>query len=138
MSLSQSDSPIDGVTAVYGVDERSPMVRLRLWLETSEGVFFGIGRALLLAKIEEYGSLKKAAGDLGMSYRAAWGKIKKTEKILGVQLIIQSGSKREGYQLTDFGALLKDRYLFWFNAVEEEAVKKARELFPWPVKSYED
>lgn len=113
-------------------------LRIHLWLETDEGVFFGIGRAQLLAKIEERGSLKKAADELGMSYRAAWGKIRKTETILGVKLISQNDSKREGCQLTDFGSLLKERYFAWFKAVEDVAIRKAREVFPWPVKGYED
>lgn len=118
--------------------EGDSTARIHLWLETAEGVFFGIGRAQVLAKIEERGSLKKAADELGMSYRAAWGKIRKTEAILGVKLITQNGSKREGCQLTDFGSLLKDRYFAWFKAVEEVAIRKAREVFPWPVKSYQD
>ena len=113
-------------------------IRLHLWLETSEGVFFGTGRALLLMKIEEYGSLKKAAEALGMSYRAAWGKIRKTEEVLGVRLIAQKGSKKGGHQLTEHGELLKDKYLMWFQDVERWALRRARELFPWPVKSFEE
>lgn len=58
---------------------------------------------MLLSKVQQHGSLKKAADEMGMSYRAAWGKIKKSEEILGIRLIEQSGSKREGYQLTDSG-----------------------------------
>ena len=50
-----------------------PRIGLNLWLETTEGVLFGMGRAELLDKIEECGSLKKAAEEMGMSYRAAWG-----------------------------------------------------------------
>jgi molybdate transport system regulatory protein len=138
MNRPQGSSPFDDSTAAHGMEKPCPTVRLNLWLETGEGLFFGIGRALLLAKIEEYGSLKKAADGLGMSYRAAWGKIKKTEEVLGVKLIVKSGSKREGCQLTDLGALLKDRYLLWFKAVEEEALRKAREFFPWPVKGYQE
>lgn len=119
------------------MDEQVPTVRLHLWLETREGIYFGMGRALLLAKIEEHGSLKKAADELGMSYRAAWGKIKESEKTLGVKLIIQSGSKKEGCQLTEFGASLKEKYLRWFQTIEKQALRKAQEIFPWAVKSYE-
>ncbi len=119
-------------------EQQEPTIRLHLWLETSEGVFFGTGRALLLMKIEEYGSLKKAAEDLGMSYRAAWGKIRKTEEVLGVRLIAQKGSKKGGHQLTEHGELLKDKYLLWFQDVERWALRRAREIFPWPVKSFEE
>lgn len=113
-----------------------PTIRLHLWLETDEGVFFGAGRAFLLQKIEEHGSLRKAAEDLGMSYRAAWGKIRKTEKVLGVKLIAQCRSKKEGHKLTEEGLLLMEKYLQWFREVEGEALKKAGEIFPWPVHGY--
>ena len=85
---------------------RTPTIRLHLWLETDDGLFFGYGRAQLLEKIEEYGSLKKAADSLGMSYRAAWGKIKASEATLGIPLIVQSSSKRKGCQLTSDGKAL--------------------------------
>jgi len=38
-----------------------PIVRLHMWLETREGVFFGVGRVKLLEQIEKTGSLKAAA-----------------------------------------------------------------------------
>ena len=115
-----------------------PTIRLHLWLETSEGLYFGHGRAMLLSKIQQYGSLKKAAEEMGMSYRAAWGKIKRSEKILGLALIIQCGSKREGYQLTDSGKKLMESYLKWFDEIEDEALKKAREILPISVRSFKE
>jgi molybdate transport system regulatory protein len=63
---------------------KRPVVRLHLWLETEKGVFFGLGRLKLLEQIQSGRSLKGAAESLGMSYRAAWGKIKNTEDVLGV------------------------------------------------------
>jgi molybdate transport system regulatory protein len=120
------------------MDEQPLTVRLHLWLEKEEGICFGMGLALLLVKVDQHGSLKKAADELGMSYRAAWGKIKESERILGVKLIAQSGSKKEGYHLTEFGASLKEKYLRWFKTVEKEALRKAQEVFPWATKGYED
>lgn len=118
--------------------QQEATIRLHLWLETAEGVFFGTGRALLLVKIEQYGSLKKAAEDLGMSYRAAWGKIRKTEEVLGVRLIAQKGCKKGGHRLTEHGELLKEKYLVWFQDVERWALRRAQELFSWPVRSFEE
>lgn len=112
-------------------------LRIHLWLETDEGMVLGIGRAMLLMKVGEYGSLSKAASDLGMSYRAAWGKIRKTEEILGRPLVTRKGNKREGYQLTDYGRLLTERFIRWFNEVEEIALAKAREIFGWQVKPFD-
>ncbi len=113
-------------------------MRLHLWLETVDGLFFGMGRAQLLAKVDQHGSLKKAADDLGMSYRAAWGKIKKTETVVGAKLIVRSGNKRDGYELTEFGRTLLDNFNSWFNEIEDMALSRARELFPWPVESYDE
>lgn len=113
-----------------------PTIRMSLWLETAEGVYFALGRAIILSKIQQYGSLRKAAEEMGMSYRAAWGKIKRSEEIIGAKLIEHSGSKREGYQLTDSGKMLMERYFLWCDEVEREAVKKARELLPFLTKSY--
>lgn len=117
-------------------EQKMPTIRINLWLETGEGLFFGLGRALLLAKIEEHGSLRKAAEELGMSYRAAWGKIRKTEKVLGVSLIAQNGCKRDGHRLTEYGLLLTEKYFQWLREVEASALKRAEEIFPWPVASY--
>jgi molybdate transport system regulatory protein len=119
-------------------DRTRPVVRLHLWLETGEGVLFGSGRAQLLERIVSCGSLKSAADSLGMSYRAAWGKIKKTEEILGFRLIEKSHGNRAGYQLTEFGRLLMASFRQWFDDVERMALARARELFPYDAQGYEE
>jgi molybdate transport system regulatory protein len=128
----------NGCADVEEMKRHEPSIRLHLWLETGDGVVCGAGRAFLLQKIEECGSIRKAAEELGMSYRAAWGKIRKTEKVLGVQLIAQNGSKREGHRLTAAGRLLMEQYVHWFEEVEKEALKKARRIFPWVVKGFKE
>ena len=114
----------------------NPTIRLHLWFETEEGLFFGAGRAQLLNNIEKYGSLKKAAENMRMSYRAAWGKVKKTEEILGAQLIAKSGTNRKGYHLTEFGKEFTEKFILWFDTVEKNALKEAEQIFSWPLKSY--
>jgi molybdate transport system regulatory protein len=109
--------------------ERNCVMHLHLWLETEKGVFFGPGREELLESIERYGSLRKAAVELGMSYRAAWGKIKRTEEVLGLKLIDKAGSYKEGYRLTDTGKAMKEKFSRWRQEVEEDALEKARAIF---------
>jgi molybdate transport system regulatory protein len=104
-------------------------VRLRLWIETEEGLFFGTGRTELLDGIERYGSLRKAADELNMSYRAAWGKIKRTEEILGFRLVEKTASRKEGYRLTEAGRELKEKFDRWIKEVKKQAVKKGRAIF---------
>jgi molybdate transport system regulatory protein len=123
---------------LFIMNNHKPTVRLHLWLEIDNDVFFGYGRAQLLENIAKYGSLKKAAENMGMSYRAAWGKIKKTEAVLGRPLLAKNGSNREGYQLTAFGNELKEKYSFWFEKVEQGALQTAEEIFPWLSRPYKD
>ncbi len=112
------------------MEKDNPTVRLHIWLETDSGVIFGSGRAQLLDNIEKYGSLKKAAENMGMSYRAAWGKIRKTEDILGYKLIVKTG-KNKRYQLSEDGKELTEKFRVWLDKVEQEALREAREIFPW-------
>ncbi|NDV22070.1 winged helix-turn-helix domain-containing protein [Desulfovibrio sp. JC022] len=131
------DPPEMGSTAALAeMDSHNPTIRLHLWLEGGEGVFFGYGRLLLLDRIETCGSLKKASEELGMSYRAAWGKIKQTEQVLGFQLMERVGSRRSGYRLTEAGRVVRDKYFEWFNKVEQDARARAEEIFPWKSKSF--
>jgi molybdate transport system regulatory protein len=107
-----------------------PVVRLHLWLETQGGIFFGLGRLKLLEKIQSGQSLRAAAQSMGMSYRAAWGKIKNTEKVLGVALIEKKSGNRAGYQLTEEGIALMTCFNRWFRDVESYALRRAGVLLP--------
>lgn len=114
-----------------------PTVRLHIWLESHGELFFGIGRAQLLFNIQHYGSIKKAAQNMGMSYRAAWGKIQQSEQALGVKLVEQRGAKREGLRLTREGEELADMFQAWFMAVERCALSQAGAIFPFPVAGFD-
>lgn len=117
--------------------ENRPVVRLHLWLETENGIFFGIGRLKLLERIQAGQSLRGAAESLGMSYRAAWGKIKRTEKVLGVALIEKISGNRAGYRLTAEGSLLVAHFNRWFQEVESYALSRARALLPCSPRAYD-
>lgn len=120
-----------------GKDDFCPRVRLNLWLETDEGMLFGHGRAQLLDQIEKQGSLNKAAKELGMSYRAAWGRLKNTEEVLGESLISKTRG-RKGCSLTSLGERILADYRQWLQEVENFAVMTARKSFPWNIASYEE
>ncbi|MHC4916753.1 MAG: winged helix-turn-helix domain-containing protein [Planctomycetota bacterium] len=80
--------------------------RFKLWIssEDAQGVF-GDGKWRLLAAIERAGSLRAAAQELGISYRKAWGDLKKAEECLGITFIHKhrGGSKGGDTVLTDEG-----------------------------------
>lgn len=112
-------------------------LRINLWLENDDGqFFFGMGRYVLLEQVNECGSLKQAAETLGMSYRAAWGKMKQAEEMLGAPLIEKHGSNRAGYKLTQLGYDLMIRYKNWLKDVEVFALEKAKEHMGWSVLPY--
>jgi molybdate transport repressor ModE-like protein len=77
----------------------------KLWLETDEGHVFGPGVYSLLRKIQEKGTLKEAASSLGMSYRYAWGLIRKAEEKLGEPLISATKGGRHGGGSTEMTEL---------------------------------
>ncbi|WP_027722544.1 winged helix-turn-helix domain-containing protein [Maridesulfovibrio zosterae] len=120
-----------------GEEDFCPRVRLNLWLETEEGMLFGLGRAQLLEQIEKQGSLNKAAKELGMSYRAAWGRIKNTEDVLGDSLVLKTRG-RKGCTLTPLGERVLEDYRQWMQEVENFAVMTARKSFPWKISSFDE
>jgi len=80
--------------------------KLKLWLssEDVEGVF-GDGKWRLLQAIEREGSLRAATDALGISYRKAWGDLRKAEKALGIRFIERHRGGSEGGEshLTEAG-----------------------------------
>ena len=122
---------------VPGEASPRPRVRLHIWLENQGELFFGIGRAQLLYNIQQHGSIKKAAQCMGMSYRAAWGKVHQSEQALGVKLVESRGAKRDGLRLTPAGHELADRFFAWFMAVERCALNSASMIFPFEVAAYQ-
>ncbi len=110
--------------------------RVHLWLEIKAGMFMGLGRVLLLERIDRLGSLNKAAASMGMSYRAAWGRMKKTESLLGKALVDKSGPKRE-YRLTEFGREVVTKFREWQSDVEQYALERAQDIFPWTIHPFD-
>ncbi len=70
------------------------------------------GRARLLSLLKKHKSISKAAKEMGMSYRHAWGTIKKIEKSLGEKVVISKRGGEEGgaSRLTEEGEELLRRY----------------------------
>ena len=111
-------------------------MRMHLWFERDEKIFLGIGRALLLGKIEEYGSLRQAATEMKMSYRAAWGKLKAAEESIGKPLVQKVKGKGQRYELTPVGRQLASQFMQLQHDVETYAMAKAQELFGDNVQYY--
>ncbi|SNR69601.1 molybdate transport system regulatory protein [Humidesulfovibrio mexicanus] len=134
---SKDDSHLD--LADCSMDAHRPsqaVIRLHLWLEGAEGTLFGMGRLQLLERVESCGSIKAAAEELGMSYRAAWGKLKASEEALGAPLVEKLGGNKSGCRLTASGRALAESYRRWFAEVERHALESAADLFPFPCRRF--
>jgi molybdate transport system regulatory protein len=78
----------------------------KIWIEKDGNTVFGMGIYRLLTLVAETGSLHKAAQELRMSYRAAWGKVRDYEEKLGVGLLEKGRHGRVGAHLTPEGRQL--------------------------------
>ncbi len=103
----------------------------KLWLSLQNGDgIMGDGKWLLLESIQETGSISHAAQKLNISYRKAWGDIKKAEELLGVSLIIKArgGSAGGGSTLSEQGKKLVKAYSR-FHKHFDKAFHKSFEKF---------
>ena len=103
--------------------------RFKLWLSTedAEGAF-GDGKWRLLKKIDAKGSLRAASQSLHISYRKAWGDLKKAQQCLNVPLVEKQRGGIQGGQtvLTEQGKKWVQAYAR-FRTDIEKAIEKAYE-----------
>jgi molybdate transport system regulatory protein len=87
-------------------------IKSKIWVEADGRLVFSDGRLALLEAVDELGSLRKAAARLRMSYRAAWGLLKVTEKALSAPLLEVriGGAGGGGAALTPFARQLVRRF----------------------------
>lgn len=110
-------------------------VKFKVWIEENNGVAFAEGRKMLLEAVDRLGSLNAAAKELGMSYRAAWGKIRATERALGIKLlhVAIGGKGGGGATLTPEARKLINRYKKYHDRiaflVEREFHKNFKDAF---------
>ena len=63
-------------------------VRVKVWLEIDSEHVFGRGICDILLAVQETGSIKDAAAQVGKSYRHVWARIKEAELAIGQPLVI--------------------------------------------------
>ncbi len=101
-------------------------LKTKHWIQDSKGrMVMGEGRMKMLKSVKETGSLTTTAKELGMSYRALWGKLKATESALGVPLL--DSTKAKGSLLTPIAEELLSRYeefLMRCRVLEERLFKE--------------
>jgi molybdate transport system regulatory protein len=89
-----------------------------LWLNRAENKFLGGDRILLLEKIDELGSITKAAKAAGISYKTAWDTINMINNLAEKPLVdrLTGGKGGGGTSLTAEGK----KVITQFNTIQEE------------------
>ena len=87
-------------------------VNAKIWLEMDNKCIIGKGRAELLNRIKELGSLRKAAESMDMSYSHAWEEIKEISEAAGGPVIeAERGGKGGGSShLTELGEKILKKF----------------------------
>ncbi len=105
-------------------------LRGRIWIDGKEGTFLGYGRAILLERIREHGSITKAAKSMEMSYRHAWQLVDSMNRQCSRPLVESAtgGKGGGGARLTEAGE--KALMLFWeFYADLQEFLTREEKVF---------
>ncbi len=90
----------------------------RFWIGTEKGPFLRFGRIELLEKIDELGSIKKAAQAMNMAYRQAWRLVKSMNEKAEKPLVIKQtgGNGGGGTKVTAEG----QRVILLFKTIEAD------------------
>ena len=109
----------------------SMAVKSKVWLEVNGRPIFGDGKCRWLALIDELGSLKAVAEELGMSYRGLWGRLGEIERRLGVPLVERHAGGPGGgsTRLTDHGRRFLQAYKRFRAGINEHVDRRAAKLF---------
>ncbi len=107
-------------------------LKYRLWLCNQKGDgILGDGRLALLKEIDTTSSLKSAADNLKISYRKAWGNIRKAEELLGFKLVDKQRGGKDGgnSQLSPEGRQLLEAYDEFIEDFDKSINKITRKFF---------
>lgn len=107
------------------------LLNYKLWLSSmsGEGIISEEVYALLTG-IRDNASLKAAAAGCGMSYRKAWGDIKKAEELLGYALTDKTRGGKDGGRsvLTPAAAKLLEAYTALHEKLDDAVEEAYREM----------
>lgn len=92
--------------------ESGIVLKSKVWLEKDGKLFMGYGRATLLERIDQLGSISAAARSMKLAYRNAWLWVEAINRLAPEPLVIKStGGPRGGYaRLTEEGRRIIKEY----------------------------
>jgi molybdate transport system regulatory protein len=103
----------DGLDQGYGFRHAGSMARLSIRIDFEpSGSALGPGMVELLERIARFGSIRKAAASMEMSYRKAWLLLQGMHKTFGAPMLVTEtgGAAGGGAQLTDVATRLLKTY----------------------------
>ncbi|PAF52205.1 LysR family transcriptional regulator [Helicobacter sp. 13S00477-4] len=105
--------------------------KIKIWLEDEKGkMIFGDGKANLLLKIDELGSISKAASACGIDYKKAWNHIDVLEQSIKEVIIKKKGGRYGGgSELTLKGKELVSSYKKLREILNKECQKYYEKIF---------
>ena len=111
----------------------SDHINARFWLLGTPGeaqTYVGIGRIELLEKIGQYGSMNRAAKEMGMSYKKAWKLIEELNGFCDQPLVIKShgGVSGGGTQLTEQGKKVITQFRAFEKRLQAFLQKESEEM----------
>ena len=106
-------------------------IKAKFWIENNGEVVLGGGKTALLLAVDRFGSIQRAADELGMSYRHAWGVIKKIEQRAGIKIVDTKlgGKDGGGAQLTQQGKVFVDRVDSLLSDLNRMVEKRFKQKF---------
>jgi molybdate transport system regulatory protein len=92
--------------------ESGIVVKSKVWLEKDGKLFMGWGRATLLERIDQLGSISAAARSMKLAYRNAWLWVEAMNRLAPAPLVEKAtGGAHGGYaRLTDEGRRIVAEY----------------------------
>jgi molybdate transport system regulatory protein len=108
--------------------------RVKVWVVFAGQTKLGDGRARLFELVDELGSIRKAVGQMGMSYRAAWGYIRELEAAAGFKFLTRKpgGGGTGGARLTKEGRAFLARYRRFRSSLDQLAQRRFARAFRKP------
>jgi len=110
----------------YGHEPATGIVfKSKVWVEKDGKLLMGWGRATLLERIDQLGSISAAARSMKLAYRNAWLWVEAMNRLAGIPLVEKAtGGPHGGYaRLTDEGRRIIKEYKEKRTTVREITVK---------------
>jgi len=101
-------------------------IKAKFWIENKGEVVLGGGKTALLLAVDRFGSIQRAADEFGMSYRHAWGAIRRIENRAGFKIVNTKlgGKEGGGARLTPKGKTFVNRVDFLLTDLHRMVEKR--------------